>query len=565
MIERSSVVHMSSYHFAYPIDENTLAVRLIARCGDLNKVEVLYKNLYDHQSPMNRKEMGFKLCDGLHDVFEIEISVVQKRFKYYFCLYGEEETIYFTSDGFLDNPTEKNSFFVPYINPDEIVRMPQWAHGEIIYQVLVDRFYDGDKSNNPAGVKPWDTIPDRSTYYGGDFKGLTEKLDYIASLGAKMIYLSPVFSSPTYHKYDIDDYYNIESIYGGEKDLITLVENAHKKGIKIILDGVFNHCSIDNPLFKDVIEKGEKSQYADWFCVLEYPVDINKCNYESFADLVSTMPRFNTSNPKVIEYLTDSAVYWTKKLNIDGWRLDVADEISHDFLMVFRKRIKEANPQAIIIGEIWNNAQQWLLGKEMDTCTNYKFRNALLSLAKGTEEAKSFWHRIAQYLTLYKTPYYGYLINLIGSHDTERICSVMQGEENAFPVIVAMLAFEGIPLIYYGDECGIMGGEDPDNRRAMPWEKINEDFAIRVREMANFRSKNTVLKLGTTQPVELNEPKVLAFLRIYGDEKLFIAINFAQEDAVVEYEVTKRLIGNGEIDGREIIIPPKGYIIAQAQ
>ena len=317
-MEKSAVFHMSEHNYCYPVSADTLCVRLRVRSGDCVKVLVYFKNLYDHTNHYYVKEMELHLSDGINDLYETEITVKEKHFKYYFELHAGDEIYYYTADGFLDTVHESNCFYFPRINRDDLLSNPEWAEGEIIYQVLIDRFHDGDSSNNPPGVKPPGALPDRNTYYGGDFQGIIERLDYIESLGTRIIYLSPLFRSPTYHKYDVADYYRIEEIYGGEEGLLKLVQSAHARGMKIVLDAVFNHCSVENELFQDVIVRGDRSRYRDWFIIESFPVDPENGNYDTFAGRVPSMPRFDTCNREVIEYLVNVAVYWTEKLNIDG-------------------------------------------------------------------------------------------------------------------------------------------------------------------------------------------------------------------------------------------------------
>jgi hypothetical protein len=254
-MERAAIYHISEHNYAYAVDGDTLAVRLRAKKNDLERVVVHYKNLYDHTSRPKELSMEKILSDGISDLFEARIIVKEKRFKYYFELFSPGERIFYTSDGFLESVDEKNCFFYPYINDDDIFRPPSWAEGEIIYQIFVDRFYDGDPSNNPPGTIPFGTPPGRESYYGGDLEGVILKLDYVAGLGAKIIYLNPIFLSNSYHKYDIIDYYSIDGTFGKAEDLARLVEAAHERGMKVVLDGVFNHCSSSNPLFMDVLER----------------------------------------------------------------------------------------------------------------------------------------------------------------------------------------------------------------------------------------------------------------------------------------------------------------------
>jgi glycosidase len=199
------------------------------------------------------------------------------------------------------------------------------------------------------------------------------------------------------------------------------VQKAHALGLKVILDAVFNHCSDQNPLFQDVLVNGARSPYAKWFYLDSFPVSAEPCNYDTFAGAVPSMPRFDTSNPEVIEYLTNAALHWTTRLNLDGWRLDVADEVSHSLWRELRRKLKQANPDILIIGEVWNHANAWLRGDEFDTVTNYKLRSALIALAKGQIDSGAFWRTVGANRMLYMAPFYPYLVSFAGTHDTSRI------------------------------------------------------------------------------------------------------------------------------------------------
>lgn len=531
-MNKAAIFHVSEYTYAYPVSPDSLRIRLIAAQGDLKGARVRYRNLYEHDRAMSTAVMSKILSDSEHDVFEARITVEEKRFKYYFELEGDEG-LYYTSDGFLQNVTENNCFFYPYINDDEIFTLPKWAKGAIVYQILVDRFFCGANQNGFPDCSTTKDISDRDILYGGDFDGIIQKLNYISSLGTKIIYLSPIFVSPTYHKYDTIDYYTVESVYGGEEGLKKLVNAIHEHGMSVVLDGVFNHSSNQHPFFQDIILKGKKSKYSDWYNIYTYPED-GELTYNSFGGLVPEMPRWNTSNPAVAEYLTNAACHWTRQLSLDGWRLDVADEIPHSFWKYFRTRLKEVNPEILLIGEIWNHASGWLLGDELDTCTNYKYRNAVLSLANNIYGCKEFWKNISANLRLYKTPLWSYLVNVMGSHDTVRLHTQIEDERKAGLALLCTLCFEGMPLIYYGDEVGMNGGDDPDNRRAMRWE-VFPALTAEVQAIGKLRNSFQALRCGTTIPLE--QDSLLCFDRSIDENTIRVTANFG------DYEKPIRLNG----------------------
>ena len=548
-MNRAAVYHISEHVFAYPVGPDAIALRLLAARGDLTEARVRFRNMYEHVAPMASMVMAKILTDEEHDVFEALVTIPEKRFRYYFELQGDE-TVCYTSDGFRSEAGEGNCFFFPYINEDEQPSQPDWAKGAAIYQVLVDRYHDGDPSNNPPGCKARDALPDRDTYYGGDFDGLIEKLPHIASLGMDILYLSPVFLSPTYHKYDTVDYFAIEEIYGGREGLRRLVDAAHAQGVRVLLDGVFNHCSDQHPFFRDVLEKGSSSTYADWFCIFSYDGK-GKPVYDSFGGLVPSMPRWNTCHPAVVDYLCEAAVHWTRELDIDGWRLDVADEIPHSFWKTFRRRLRALKPDVFLVGEIWNQAAVWLMGDEFDGVTNYKYRGTMLSLAAGESDADAFWRRTHANLRLYKTTAWPCLVNLLGSHDTARLFTQVPDKRMAALALLVTLCMEGMPLLYYGDEVGMEGGEDPDNRRAMQWD-ADPCLLDEMRAVGQLRRRTPVLRTGTTVPLA-SDGSLLRFLRRDDSGSVCVTANFGQEARVLHtgepplYSLRAQAGGSGRV------------------
>ncbi len=497
------------------------------------------------------------------DWFETEITLPEKRFKYYFKLDDGREEVYYCADGFLEKPEETNAFFYPYINHYDLVELPEWAQGEIIYQVWIDRFFDGDPENNPPGVRSFDALPDRNTYYGGDFAGVMEKLGYLEEMGVKILYLSPLFYSGSYHKYDVIDYKRVESIYGGEEGLAALVRAAHAKGMKIVLDAVFNHCSDQHAFFQDVLRHQRQSLYADWFTIRRFPIEDRAQDYDSFAGLIPSMPRFNTDHPQVIEYLVGIAEDWTRRLGIDGWRLDVADEVSHALWKVFRQRLRNVKKDILIIGEIWNQAGRWLLGDEMDTVTNYAFMKWLRSFARGEIGAKRFWERMGANAMLYKTPIHTYLVNLVGSHDTTRNRRYVGSEKTHELMLMTMLCFSGIPLIYYGDEIAMDGGEDPDNRRAMQWGG-NDSLRLRIAALGKLRSQSDALKMGKMVPIDVSE-RVLAFSRVYQNKRIFAVANFdpLPTNPIPVRRKTTLIFGHARTEGKTVSVPGRSFALLE--
>ena len=236
---------------------------------------------------------------------------------------------------------------------------------------------------------------------GGDLLGIIKKLNYLEDLGIKGIYLTPIFESVSNHKYDTTDYMKVDKYFGDESILRELITECHKRGIKIVLDAVFNHCGIGFAPFQDVIEKGRESEYFEWFYIDGDKVLFDPINFQAFG-FVPYMPKMNTSNPGVKAYLYEVIKYWTEEFDIDGWRLDVSDELDHEFWRGFRKLVKSINPQAIIIGENWHNAYNWLMGDQFDSVMNYSLTKLCLDYFATSEiNARTFMYEISSLLIRY--------------------------------------------------------------------------------------------------------------------------------------------------------------------
>ena len=273
------------------------------------------------------------------------------------------------------------------------------------------------------------------------------------------------------------------------------------------------------------------------------------------------MPRFNTSNDQVIKYLCDVALYWVKELNIDGYRLDVADEVSHKFWQEFRRTLKNYDNNIIIIGEVWNHASKWLQGDEFDTVTNYKYRKWMLDFAKGEINSTIFWNKINTNYMLYKTNFNNYMINLLGSHDTIRCSTYLGNKCYTYLSMIITITMQGIPLIYYGDEYAQEGFEDPDNRRAMQWDKtINNKFLENVKKIAKFRNSSDILKKGNMKSIFINE-RTIAFKRIYHNDCITIIANYGEEDIFYNENRKEILFGEGILENDGIIIKKENFVI----
>lgn len=536
MINKAAILHKAGGNYAFPVDEKTLMIRLKSAKGDLKRVSIIYGSRYpkDGLDPWRRKELKLVACDEEFDYFTTTISLSDSRFRYHFYLEDGQEGCWFNEKGFFKNrPTGfKVGFFqFPYINPGDIFQIPNWVQDAVFYQIFPERFYNGNHANDPDNLKSWGEMPESDTFFGGDLEGIIEKLNYLELLGVNALYLTPIFSSTSNHKYNIDDFYKVDPSFGNKEILKKLVAEAHKRGIRVILDAVFNHSGFNFFAFKDVRENGASSKYSDWFFIDNYPVKTTPpVNYDTFANDVIDMPKLNTSNPEVQDYLLGAAEYWLNEVDIDGWRLDVADEVDHNFWRKFRERVKKIKPNAYIVGEIWHNSEKWLQGDQFDAIMNYPLEMSVLDFfAYKKIGPGEFNNRLVRNWMLYQDRVNYSMLNLLDSHDTRRLINFFSGEKELMKLAVLFqFTYPGAPMIYYGDEVGIEGEDDPDCRRCMVWdiEKQDKDLYKYYQKLISLRHELIPLRRGDYQPILIDEIKnTYGFLRNYEDESIVVIIN----------------------------------------
>ncbi|HIE24799.1 MAG TPA: alpha-amylase [Anaerolineales bacterium] len=430
--------------------------------------------------------------------------------------------------------------------------VPYWVQDAIFYQIFPDRFANGDPNTNPANVAKWGAKPTLYNFMGGDLRGITQKLDYLLDLGVNALYLNPIFLSPSNHRYNTSDYYTIDPKLGKRKDFDTLLNAAHNNGMRVILDGVFNHCSRGFFAFADLLENGEHSPYRDWFHINGFPLDAytqgDAENYLGWWNFKS-LPKFNTENPIVRNYIYDIAKYWIEA-GADGWRLDVPNEIDSDaFWAGFRQIVKGANPDAYILGEIWEADSRWVDDKHFDGLMHYPVRSALIETLNRQINASQFGDKVESLFDVYLQENVRAMYVPLGTHDTKRIHHKLGGDLDKIKLaFLFQFAYPGAPAIYYGDEVGLDGGKDPDCRRAFPWDKKDWKGDLRdwVQTLVGLRKEFPATRRGEYIRL-LAEEKIYSFARRLGSEKIIVAMNLSENPEVLHIPV-----GNLLRDGREL-------------
>ncbi len=418
---------------------------------------------------------------------------------------------------------------------------PNWVQDALFYQIFPDRFHNGNPNNDPENVCKWRDKPTRDNFFGGDLEGVIQKLPYLEELGVNALYLNPIFKSPSNHKYDTTDYYKVDSSFGDRDTLKKLVKKLHQRGMRIILDGVFNHCGETFWAFQDVIEKGSKSKYKDWFIIKDSPiVKQPEPNYRCFAG-VPSMPEFNTDNPEVREYLLKIVKYWIKEADIDGWRLDTVEYMDPSFVKQIRIAAKEVKEDTYIMGEVMMGlATSWFKGECLDAVMNYRLRDLLIDFfVKRAIDAEEFDQRLYSLRQSYPDWANSVMFNLLDSHDRPRVLTLCHGNVKKMKLaVVFLMTYTGAPVIYYGDEVGMRGGKDPDCRRCMIWEKDRQNHHLLdlYKRMVKLRRENIVLRRGNFHSL-YGVGGIYCFLRDLNGEKIIVALNNSSKNKKVEVPI----------------------------
>ncbi|QHE51406.1 glycoside hydrolase family 13 protein [Pontibacillus sp. HMF3514] len=499
---KEAIYHRPKNNFAYAYDKETVHIRIRTKKDDLTRVRLQHGDPYywtEDGWQYQLEDMEKSGSDSLFDYWVIAIKPPHRRLRYGFELTDEKETVYFTEKGYFEEPPgETNDHFsFPFLNPIDVFDAPDWVRDTVWYQIFPERFANGDPSINPEGVLPWaSTEPKPDNFFGGDFEGVIQKLDYLVDLGINGIYFTPIFKARSNHKYDTIDYMEIDPQFGDKETFRRLIKECHNRGIRVMLDAVFNHSGYYFEPFQDLLKHGEHSKYKDWFHIREFPIQEEPIpSYDTFA-YVPSMPKLNTEHPEVRKYLLDVGRYWIEEFDIDGWRLDVANEVDHAFWREFRKVVKDAKEDAYILGEIWHDSMPWLQGDQFDAVMNYPFTSGVLQFfAEQNISAKDFSNKITNVLQLYPENVNEVSFNLLDSHDTSRILSIANENKDVVKLIfLFQLSFIGTPCIYYGDEVGMTGLGDPGCRKCMVWDKEKQDLDLfsHVQKLLTLRKEISV-------------------------------------------------------------------------
>ena len=558
-----AIYHEPDSRFCFPTDEKTVEITLRTAAGEkIERVELVYGSKYDFYLKQNTALMKKKYTDDLYDWYFYRLSLEDVRLVYIFKLVTNEGEFFFSEEGLSKEYDYSKAYFssfqYSYINKNDVMSAVPWLTNAVVYQIFPERFCRGDFEKDDSYINlKFGEKPTPKSFAGGDLKGIITKLDYIKSLGTTVIYLTPVFGSISNHKYDIFDYYNVDRQFGKNEDLKELISKAHSLGMRVLLDAVFNHASERLPQFQDVCEKGRESEYFDWFIVHGDSINKERDNYECFA-ACKYMPKLNTSCEALQNYLCGIATYWIKEYDADGWRLDVSDEVSHDFWRRFRKEVKAVKKDAAIIGENWHNSEQFLRGDQFDSIMNYSFTKACMDFfVDKSLNAESFSKRLVSLKMRNNSRVNSEMLNLLDCHDTHRFYTLLNKNLKSLHCALALLfMYEGASMIYYGTEVPMEGGYDPDCRRIMDF--VNEKEETPTFKLIKALASLKMRKEFSEGDIDFKAEGNIFMLRRYAEEKeVCYAVNITKERSSLNCP-GKLLINegfkNGNLEGESFVI-----------
>lgn len=545
---------------SYPLNEDELIVNL--KTGyDVERVFLHHGDPYEagimgggEKWTGKREEIVFKKRLRNQLWWTTTLRPEYKRCKYYFELHTKDEVWYYFEDGFLTPEQVQmegrmlQCFIVPWMNPADVNRTPDWVNETVWYQIFPDRFCNGTPEENTPDIVPWHAGPvTNQERFGGNLKGIEEKLPYLKELGITGIYLNPIMEADSTHKYDTKDYTRIDPQFGTNEDFARLVKKAHEHGIRIMVDAVFNHCGRRFSPWLDVLEKKEKSAYADWFMIqdwdnLEKRADTRDARFYSFA-FADWMPKLNTNNDEVIDYFCGVCEDWIREFDIDGIRYDVGNEVSHRFLKKMRERLRALKPDLYLLGEIWHDASQWLMGDEYDSVMNYPLLSGIhdFFLDKSMDKAE-FEYMVNRCYTMYMQQNNNVMFNLLDSHDTERLMNRFHDLDMFYQQLAVLFTMPGSACIYYGTEIAMEGGHDPDCRRPMPWHELsspeNQEKTAAMRGLIEMRkSEEACRSLYFHFPGEYPQERLVEYIKLDSENrKLEILLNCGEDAVSVKEE-----------------------------
>ncbi len=561
-MEYSAIFHDMDKRFCYAIDKDLFVIRVQVKKDDMKEIILHYEDKY---IPMERKDTRMTIpmkkvaTSQFHDYYEAQLHMHLICLRYFFEFTDMQgEKVYYGNYEFdKECITNRDRMFdcPQNLREEEMFEVPEWAANKVVYQIFPSRFAASRSVDKELWYKAPITSMDN---LHGDLRGIIEHMDYIQDLGIDVLYMTPIFKSNSCHKYDTIDYYQIDPSFGTKEDLKELVQKAHERGMKVVLDAVYNHTGREFFAFQDILEKGEKSKYLDWYFIDDLPLKSEWGeipNFKCFA-YYGGMPKLNLKNPEVEKYITDVASYWIKECDIDGWRLDVGDEISHLFWKNFRKAIRSVKKDMLIIGEIWHYAGDFLEGDEWDTVMNYPFYLNLIDLLADKKiNVSQFVQNLGYLEGRLNKKCYPLMWNLIDSHDTARFLHICNDNKKKQHLAAAFqLLLPGMPMIYYGDEYAMPGANDPDCRRGMYWDEEYQDKEMFkwYKQLLQVRKTHACIVEGESlETISEDDDETIVMIKKGDKETIALIFNCSNSTKTFdEYAQKYNLLTDSKFDGK---------------
>lgn len=557
----SAIIHRSALTDCYMLDKDT-AVLNIRTGKDVTAVNIVYEDPYAYGISGEINWIGKVAPMALRRelrhcfIWTVQLRPAYKRLQYYFELFCGEETLLLLEDDFYTQAQLnrkgrwKQYFKLPWMNPSDVITVPDWVEETVWYQIMPDRFCRGSALPKRMPLKAWN---DRESvgyddFYGGDLAGILQKLPYLKTLGVTGIYLLPLFLSDSNHKYNISDYETIDPDFGTEAELIELVDTAHRLGMRVMLDAVFNHSGTGFFAWQDVWEHGEKSPYFDWFCINTLPFErkyasLRDGRFYGFAFL-DNMPKLNTCNPKVAEYCLGRCKYWIENWHIDGIRFDVGNEVSHTFLKTMHQTLKAVKPDLFLLGEIWHDSVQWLQGDEYDAVMNYPFFESMHNFwLDEARTSRDFMFAMNRVYSLYPEQVNRVIFNFLDTHDTLRARNRCGSLDVFYQQLTVLMTMPGSACIYYGTELAMSGSHDPDCRRTMPWDEIengvHDDAICEMKKLIALRKEQAAIRgSALSWHHDAAHPRLVCYKRPAPEGTVTVYLNAAAEPVAIPADAT---------------------------
>ncbi|MBN1179038.1 MAG: glycoside hydrolase family 13 protein, partial [Anaerolineae bacterium] len=550
--------------FCNPLPDGAVQFRLLTQHG-FTAATLVYNDGAVHGAPMRVAAQDRRFL-----YWETTIRPARPTLSYSFALKTHtDHVVYFCKHG-IDHAVEPLDRWQLDMARFQPFSTPAWMDGAVVYQIFPERFANGDPTNDPPGTVPWGSPPRWLEFQGGDLHGIATRLDYLHDLGVDVIYVNPINTSPSTHKFDAADFYHVDPAFGGDAALHELVAALHARDMRLIVDASFNHCHPSFFAFQDVLHHGPDSPYSDWFTIYEYPIVVRYRphaapdvadhmqrqyiawlhDFQALTGIplepvpgegplveptylawygVLDMPKLNQRNPETRAYFLDVAAHWLREFDIDGWRMDVARHIEPDFWTDFRRVTKAVKPECFLLAEIWGNTAPWLQGDQFDATMNYIFRDMCVDyFARADMDTPTFLDGLTRMLFLYAPQVTAVSHNLLSSHDVERFLHVAGEDVRRLRLATLLqLTLPGAPGIYYGDEIGMSGANDPDCRRAFPWhapETWDQEMLETTRTLTRLRRAHPALRHGSWRAVWVGND-AFAFERRTEGERILVLIN----------------------------------------